>query len=77
VRKYVRHPELVAMPHPRPNRCSKLDPFKEQIQQWMSQDHCYNFEEMKPGITCLKLLVLAAWDIRPKNSPFSEDGCPR
>src|SRR6266566_3469467 len=76
VRKYVRHPELVAMPHPRPNRCSKLDPFKEQIQQWMSQDHCYNFEEMKPGITCLKLLVLAAWDIRPKNSPFSEDGCP-
>jgi transposase len=30
VRKYLRHPELSAMPHPRPNRCSKLDPFKAQ-----------------------------------------------
>ena len=26
VRKYLRHPELAAMPHPRPNRRSKLDP---------------------------------------------------
>jgi len=33
VRKYLRHPELVAMPHPRPNRRSKLDPFKEQVKQ--------------------------------------------
>jgi len=36
VRKYLRHPELSTMPHPRPNRRSKLDPFKEQIQKWMS-----------------------------------------
>ena len=35
VRKYLRHPELCAMPRPRPNRRSKLDPFKEQIKQWM------------------------------------------
>src|SRR2546428_14179097 len=28
VRKYLRHPELSAMPHPRPNRRSKLDPWK-------------------------------------------------
>ncbi len=34
VRKYLRHPELVAMPHPRPNRRSKLDPFKEQVKKW-------------------------------------------
>ena len=44
VRKYLRHPELVAMPHPRPNRRSKLDPFKEQVKQWMQEDHCYNCE---------------------------------
>src|SRR5258708_6019265 len=42
VHKYLRHPELVAMPHPRPNRHSKLDPFKDQIKQWMTEDHCYN-----------------------------------
>ena len=35
VRKYLRHPELCAMPHPRPNRRSKLDPFKEQVKQWL------------------------------------------
>jgi len=34
VRKYLRHPELVAMPHPRPNRRSKLDPFKDQVKKW-------------------------------------------
>jgi len=28
VRKYLRHPELVAMPRPRPNRRSNLDPWK-------------------------------------------------
>jgi transposase len=28
VRKYMRHPELCAMPRPRPNRRSKLDPWK-------------------------------------------------
>ena len=42
VRKYLRHPELVAMPHPRPNRRSKLDPFKEQVKKWIKEDHCYN-----------------------------------
>ena len=40
VRKYLRHPELVAMPHPRPNRRSKLDPFKEQVKQWMQPRAC-------------------------------------
>ena len=50
VRKYLRHPELVAMPHPRPNRRSKLDPFKEQIKQWMNADHCYNCEAMLPRL---------------------------
>jgi transposase len=50
VRKYLRHPELVAMPHPRPNRRSKLDPFKEQVKQWMQEDHCYNCEAMLPRL---------------------------
>src|SRR5258708_26679089 len=48
VRKYLRHPELVAMPHPRPNRRSKLDPFKEQVRRWITEDHCYNCEAMLP-----------------------------
>ncbi len=39
VRKYVRHPELVAIPHPRPNRRSKLDPFKEQVKQFHDLRH--------------------------------------
>ena len=46
VRKYLRHPELAAMPHPRPNRRSKLDPFKEQVKQWIQADHCSNCEVM-------------------------------
>jgi transposase len=53
VRKYLRHPELVAMPHPRPNRRSKLDPFKEQIKTWMKEDHCYNCEAMLPRLQAL------------------------
>ena len=48
VRKYLRHPELCAMPHPRPNRRSKLDPFKEQIKKWIQEDHWYNCEAMLP-----------------------------
>src|SRR5207253_10976372 len=48
VRKYLRHPELSAMPHPRPNRRSKLDPCKEQIQQWVAEDHRYNCEARVP-----------------------------
>ncbi len=50
VRKYLRHPELCAMPHPRPNRRSKLDPFKEQIKKWITEDHCYNCEAMLPRL---------------------------
>lgn len=50
VRKYLRHPELCAMPHPRPNRRSKLDPFKEQIKKWVEEDHCYNCEAMLPRL---------------------------
>lgn len=50
VRKYVRHPELCATPHPRPNRRSKLDPFKEQIKKWVNEDHCYNCEVMLPRL---------------------------
>src|SRR5437899_1650658 len=50
VRKYLRHPELVAMPHPRPNRRSKLDPFKEQVRRWITEDHCYNCEAMLPRL---------------------------
>src|SRR2546421_2517901 len=48
VRKYLRHPELVAMPHPRPNRRSKLDPFKEQVRRWITQHACYNCAAMLP-----------------------------
>src|SRR2546423_14539580 len=48
VRKYLRHPELVAMPHPRPNRRSKLDPFKEQVRRWKSEKHYYKVEATSP-----------------------------
>src|SRR5258708_30273273 len=50
VRRYLRHPELVAMPHPRPHRRSKLDPFKEQVRRWITEDHCYNCEAMLPRL---------------------------
>jgi len=53
VRKYLRHPELVAMPHPRPNRRSKLDPFKEQVKQWIEEDHGYNCEAMLPRLLAM------------------------
>ena len=53
VRKYLRHPELVVMPHPRPNRRSKLDPFKEQVKKWIQEDHCYNCEAMLPRLLAL------------------------
>jgi transposase len=43
VRKYLKHPEAVIR-NPRPPRPSKLDPFKEQITQWVTQDHCTNCE---------------------------------
>ncbi len=43
VRKYLRHPEAVIR-KPRAPRPSKLDPFKEQIKKWVTQDHCTNCE---------------------------------
>jgi transposase len=43
VRKYLKHPEAVIR-KPRPKRPSKLDPYQEQIQQWVMQDHCTNCE---------------------------------
>ena len=43
VRKYLTHPEA-AIPKPRPPRPSKLDPFKEQINKWIMEDHCTNCE---------------------------------
>jgi transposase len=72
VRKYLRHPELCAMPHPRPNRRSKLDPFKEQIKQWIEQDHCYNCEAMLPRLLAMgytgSLSVLKAF-VHPLRPP--------
>src|SRR6266700_3124924 len=53
VRKYLRHTELVAMPHPRPKRRSKLDPFKEQVKKWIEEDHCYNCEAMVPRLLAM------------------------
>jgi transposase len=45
VRNYLKHPEAV-ISQPRPPRPSKLDPFKEQIKQWVREDHCTNCEGM-------------------------------
>ncbi len=65
VRKYLRHPEAV-LPKPRSARPSKLDPFKEQITKWVTEDHCTNceviFARLKPmgytgGISILKQFV--------------------
>src|SRR5436305_465972 len=72
VRKYIRHPELCAMPRPRPNRRSKLDPFKEQIKQWINEDHCYNCEAMLPRLLAMgytgSLSVLKAF-VHPLRPP--------
>jgi transposase len=43
VRKYLKHPEAVIR-KPRPPQPSKLDPFKEQITKWVTEDHCTNCE---------------------------------
>ncbi len=76
VRKYLRHPELVAMPHPRPNRRSKLDPFKDQVRRWITEDHCYNCEAMLPRLLAMgytgSLSVLKAF-VHPLRPPTS--GC--
>jgi transposase len=65
VRKYLKHPEAV-IAKPRPPRPSKLDPFKEQITRWVTEDHCTNceviFARLQPlgyrgGISILKEFV--------------------
>jgi transposase len=43
VRKYLKHPEAV-FPSARRPRPSKLDPYKEQIEKWVTEDHCTNCE---------------------------------
>ena len=43
VRKYLKNPEAVIR-KPRSPQPSKLDPFKEQIQKWVMEDHCTNCE---------------------------------
>src|SRR5437667_9483880 len=53
VSKYRRHPVLVAMPHPRLNHRSKLDPFKEQVKKWIEEDHSYNCEAMVPRLLAM------------------------
>jgi transposase len=45
VRKYLAHPEAVIR-KPRPPHPSKLDPFKDQIRKWVTEDHCTNCEVM-------------------------------
>src|SRR5204863_8965128 len=76
VRKYLRHPELAAMPHPRPNRRSKLDPFKEQVRRWITEDHCYNCATMLPRLLEMgytgSLSVLKAF-VHPLRPPVG--GC--
>ncbi len=76
VRKYLRHPQLVAMPRPRPNRRSKLDPFKDQVRRWISEDHCYNCEAMLPRLLAMgytgSLSVLKAF-VHPLRPPAG--GC--
>src|SRR5437667_10514014 len=76
VRKYLRHPELVAMPHPRPNRRSKRDPFEDQVRRWITEDHCYNCEAMLPRLLEMgytgSLSVLKAF-VHPLRPPVG--GC--
>jgi transposase len=52
VRKYLRGTSQI-VPRPRRKRGSKLDPFKEQIKEWMIVDHCYNCESMFPRLQAL------------------------
>jgi len=60
-RKYLKHPEAV-LRKPRAQQPSKLDPFHEQIKQWVMQDHCTNCEVLfvrlqKLGYTGAYLLM--------------------
>ena len=43
VRKYLRG---APPPQLRPSRPSKLDPYKEQIRRWITEDHLYNCDTM-------------------------------
>ncbi len=43
VRKYLRG---APSPKARPARPSKLDPYKDQIRRWISEDHLYNCDTM-------------------------------
>jgi transposase len=71
VRKYLRTPGE-RLSQPRRKRGSKLDPFKVQIQEWISCDHLYNCETMLPRLQALgytgKLSVLRAF-VHPLRPP--------
>jgi transposase len=65
VRKYLRNPEKV-IPKPRRPRASKLDGYRDQIRQWVEEDHCTNCEVLlvrlqklgyRGGISILKGFV--------------------
>jgi transposase len=64
VRKYLRPPSE-RQPRPRRQRGSKLDPFKAQIQEWVSRDHLYNCATMLPRLQAVgyrgKASVLRAY----------------
>jgi transposase len=47
VRRYLRGKPIVA---PRPKRGSILDPYKEQIHTWITEDHLYTCEVMFPRL---------------------------
>src|SRR2546421_12119177 len=64
VRKYLRHPELVAMPHPRPNRRSKLDPFKDQVRRGINQKHCYKCKAMLARLMGMVYTSSIRWILR-------------
>src|SRR6266849_302856 len=72
VRKYLHGtaaPE--ATPHSRRKRGSKLDSFKQQIAQWIKEDHLYNCATMGPRLRALgymgsaTLLRDVVHDLRP------------
>jgi transposase len=74
VRKYLHGtaaPE--ATPRPRRKRGSKLDSFKQQIAQWIKEDHLYNCATMLPRLRSLgyrgsaTLLRDFVHPLRPRN----------
>ena len=52
IRKYLRNP-TERIPRPRRKRGSKLDPFKQQIQEWITNDHLHNCETMLPRLQAM------------------------